>query len=144
MAEKPITTPVQKSPPNADFAGNPYSPHLRCSILAMISAARAVKTKMAPSLNRTLVGVSDEERASRTGPRCPSRYRTRKIEELTSAISATTIARKIRTRHPARIPFGPRKMEFGGAAGTGTAVDCGTRTPCSDEATGTGSEMDSG
>ena len=59
MEKNPITVPSQKFLRKANFAGKPYSPHLRCSIRLMISAARTVKTKSNPSLSAATLGVSD-------------------------------------------------------------------------------------
>ena len=59
MEQKPITTPIQKFPPNADALGRPYWPHFRCSILAIKRAAIAVITRRPPSLIAAIAGVSE-------------------------------------------------------------------------------------
>src|ERR1700678_143348 len=114
MARKPMRAPIQKFSRKANFTGKPYSPHLRCSILPITSAAIAVRKKINASVRPVPAGVSDEE-PMRPGP-ILRKWIASAIARAATATRPLMIAKKISARQPARMPFGPRKT---GSAATG-------------------------
>lgn len=80
----------------------------------IISAGIAVSRKIEPSLSASPAGVS-----WLSAPSLPCAIATTKIE--TTVRRAPAMARKMRTRHPARIPFGPRNTVLGVCGGSGSA-----------------------
>ena len=106
MDRKPIREPIQKSPRKAARRGRPYLPNLRRSIRDMIRAGIAVQRK-----DRAFSDAKSQRRELRdcrslgapVGDQCQS------LRPIRGSPWRSTIARKISTRHPARIPLGPRK-----------------------------------
>src|ERR1700676_2454532 len=109
IARNPVRVPIQKSLRKASLSGKPYCPHLRCSIRAIIKAAMLVRARIAPSLRIARAGVSDEAVRIWSG-RCTQKCNTNQMTRLTAAARPATMARKMRTRPPARMPLGPRKI----------------------------------
>jgi len=101
MARNPARLPTQKSPPNADRKGSPYRPKLRRSMRDMMSAETAVTRKIAASLTPMPTGVSCEI------PTCAFPRVTPYNPTIKIIVTSAQRARKISTRQPARIPFGP-------------------------------------
>src|SRR5579872_1885061 len=79
----------------------------------MMSAAIAGNKKMAPSEILSASGVMPEIAKAGLGCRSPLNTAS-SAKGITTTITSTAIsARKISTRHPARMPPGPRNIVFG-------------------------------
>src|SRR5579872_1140718 len=83
----------------------------------IINAAIAVTRKMLPSITLRLKGVRLEPKPSCTRPPPCNTLRITPMRRLEPNTMAVAIARNISARHPARMPFGPRKMVLGAAGG---------------------------
>src|SRR5579872_3689253 len=110
IPENPHKIPTQKSFLNARFNGKPYVLNLRCSILPMIKVGmQRSKNAIAstqPIKNGVTVSSAACFRASRKPWSPPLWMRTKAPR---TATSSTT---KISKRQPARMPFGPMKIDF--------------------------------
>src|SRR5579871_5059832 len=117
MAVKPTMVPIQKSLPSAERSGRPYCPHLRRSIKVMIRAARAAGRRLAVSRALRPSGVRLDRAKPPLGGFPPRATMMTPATTANAMKIAPAIATKISKRHPARIPFGPRKTVFGGGGG---------------------------
>jgi hypothetical protein len=75
----------------------------------MITAARALKRRIAPSLRMATAGESDEA-VPICGRPCGKRCPTNQMTRFTANARQAKIDTKMSTRQPARMPVGPRKI----------------------------------